>query len=276
MSVINPLLLQKKWRFIDHSSLGLHFSAIQSFAYDDTFCWAVGKSESPPVIRTWVHAPTIVLGIQDTRLPFIQQGLDFLKQHGYQYIVRNSGGLAVVLDEGILNISLILPEGKGIDINRGYETMWQLIQFMYADRTDSIEAKEIVGSYCPGSFDLSINNKKFAGISQRRLRNGVAVQIYLCVAGSGTKRANLIKQFYQLALQNKKTKFTYPSIVPSTMASLSELLKKELTIKDTITQLLKVLQQLGATLTTTVLTEKEQEQFHFNLNRICKRNEKEW
>ena len=55
--------------------------------------------------------------------------------------------------------------------------------------TIEIEAREIVGSYCPGSYDLSIKGKKFAGISQRRIRKGVAVQIYLCVNGSGSERA---------------------------------------------------------------------------------------
>jgi lipoate-protein ligase A len=39
-------------------------------------------------------------------------------------------------------------------------------------------------SYCPGKFDLSIDGKKFAGISQRRVRGGIAVQIYLCVEGN--------------------------------------------------------------------------------------------
>ena len=62
---------------------------------------------------------------------------------------------------------------------------------MFADFEVEIEAKEIVGSYCPGSYDLSIAGKKFAGISQRRIRNGVAVQIYLCVSGSGQERAQL-------------------------------------------------------------------------------------
>ena len=112
-------------------------------------------------------------------------------------IVRNSGGLAVVLDEGVLNLSLIFPEGKKrIGINQGYDAMWALVKEMFQGFDHEIEAREIVGSYCPGSYDLSIDGKKFAGISQRRIRNGVAVQIYLCVNGSGARRAELIKQFY--------------------------------------------------------------------------------
>ncbi|MED4351222.1 biotin/lipoate A/B protein ligase family protein [Schinkia azotoformans] len=274
MQDINPLLQQPEWRYIDHSSLGLYFSPLQSFAYDDTFCSSVGSGQSAPVIRTWIHAPTIVLGIQDGRLPFLEQGVAFLEEKGYQSIVRNSGGLAVVLDDGILNLSLILPEGKGIDINRGYEAMWNLIQLMLSGFDVQVDAREIVGSYCPGSFDLSIGGKKFAGISQRRLRGGVAVQIYLCVTGSGSLRAEIVREFYHRALQGEKTKFTYPTIVPSTMASLSELLGKTITTEQLITLMLKTFGDLDAGITTTPLSEKELELYQYNYNRILKRNEK--
>ena len=274
MPDINPLLQQPEWRYIDHSSLGLYFSPLQSFAYDDTFCSSVGSGESAPVVRTWIHVPTIVLGIQDGRLPFLEEGMAFLVEKGYQSIVRNSGGLAVVLDEGILNLSLILPEGKGIDINRGYEAMWNLIQLMLSSFPVQVEAREIVGSYCPGSFDLSIAGKKFAGISQRRLRGGVAVQIYLCVTGSGSRRAEIVQEFYARALQGEITKFIYPTVIPSTMASLSELLGEKITIEEVIAMVLTTLKDLGARITTDPLNDKEQELFQYNYERILMRNEK--
>lgn len=274
MQDINPLLKQNVWRFIDHSSLGLHFSALQSFAYDDTFCRTVGNGESAPVIRTWVHAPTIVMGIQDARLPYVERGIAFLEQNGYHSIIRNSGGLAVVLDEGILNLSLILPEGKGIDINRGYEAMWELIQLMLSKYPVRVEAREIIGSYCPGSFDLSIGGKKFAGISQRRLRGGVAVQIYLCVSGSGSMRAEIVRGFYERALQKEQTKFTYPTIIPTTMASLSELLHENLSTSQMVGLLLESVKNIGGAITTTPLSEQELDLFQYNYERILKRNEK--
>ena len=83
-----------------------------------------------------------------------------LKENNFNVIVRNSGGLAVVLDEGVLNVSLLFQETeKGIDIDLGYDTMWHLIQEMLKDYDVTIEAKEIVGSYCPGSYDLSIRDQ---------------------------------------------------------------------------------------------------------------------
>lgn len=270
------LLRQPEWRIMDQSALGVHFQALQSFGTDDTLCASVGAGEAPATARTWVHHHTIVLGIQDTRLPFVQEGVQFLQKEGYQVIVRNSGGLAVVLDEGVLNISLIFPEAeKGIDINRGYEVMWQLIQQMFADFPEQpIEAREIVGSYCPGSYDLSIKGKKFAGISQRRLKRGVAVQIYLCVNGSGRDRAALVRQFYKLAKRDEQTKFVYPEIVPEVMASLSELLGTPLSIADVMLRLLRQLKANSNVLAAGQLNEYELELFPGYVQRIIDRNEK--
>jgi len=271
----NELLRRPKWRIIDQSHFGPMFDAKQSFAIDDTLCTTVGQGTSDAVVRSWVHHNTIVLGIQDTKLPHLQEGISFLKEQGYRVIVRNSGGLAVVLDEGVLNLSLILPETKkGIDINRGYDAMWELVKHMLSQYDADIEAREIIGSYCPGSYDLSVNGKKFAGISQRRIRGGVAVQIYLCADGSGSARAELIRQFYERALRGEETKFTYPAIVPNTMASLSELLHESITVQTLMLRLLETLRSFGSELYSSSLTVEELGLYEHHLQRMVERNEK--
>jgi octanoyl-[GcvH]:protein N-octanoyltransferase len=275
MIQLDGLLTQKQWRIIDQSSLGSLFEAKQSFAIDDTLCASVGKGTSLPVIRSWVHINTVVLGIQDTKLPHLSDSISYLKSEGYHTIVRNSGGLAVVLDQGVLNLSLIFPDTeKGIDINRGYEAMVELVRLILADYPVTFEAKEIVGSYCPGSYDLSIENKKFAGISQRRLRGGVAVQIYLCVNKSGSKRAELIKNFYEIGIKEEDTKVIFPTIVPSTMASLSELLGEDITVNQILYTLLISLKNMGCTLTNEPFTSEETLLYEQNLSRMIDRNEK--
>ncbi|MDF1507216.1 lipoate--protein ligase family protein [Robertmurraya sp. DFI.2.37] len=269
------LLSQKVWRVIDQSVVGLHVNALQSFGMDDCLCASVGAGLSPATARSWVHHNTIVLGIQDTKLPYLADGLQHLEERGYRYIVRNSGGLAVVLDEGVLNVSLIFPETEnGIDINRGYDAMLALVAAMFADLNVEIEAREIVGSYCPGSYDLSIAGRKFAGISQRRLRRGVAVQIYLCVNGSGSERAQLIQEFYRLGKRQSETKFEYPEINPVVMASLSELTQRNLTVEDVMLRLLQVLRRNSEHLYAGTLTEEELPLFQSYHERVIERNQK--
>ncbi|MCA1060979.1 lipoate--protein ligase family protein [Rossellomorea aquimaris] len=269
------LLRQDRWRVIDQSSLGPMFGALQSFAMDDTLCTAIGAGQSDPTARSWVHHQTVVLGIQDTKLPFLSDALKGLEEAGYQYIVRNSGGLAVVLDEGVLNLSLVFPDSeKGIDINRGYDAMWLLVQEMFKDFDVEIEAKEITQSYCPGSYDLSINDQKFAGISQRRIRNGVAVQVYLCVGGSGSERAKLIQRFYETGLKDGETKFTFPVIEPDVMASLSELLGVEFSIQDVMLRFLQSLKGFSGEFYSSALQGEEYGMYENYYQRVVDRNEK--
>ncbi|MEG9296151.1 lipoate--protein ligase family protein [Mangrovibacillus sp. Mu-81] len=269
------LLRRDRWRVIDQSSLGPMFGALQSFAMDDTLCTAVGAGQSDPAARSWVHHQTVVLGIQDTKLPFLADALNVLEEAGYQYIVRNSGGLAVVLDEGVLNISLVFPDSeKGIDINRGYDAMLLLIKEMFRDFDMNIEAKEITRSYCPGSYDLSIRDRKFAGISQRRIRNGVAVQIYLCVNGSGSERAELIRNFYEKGLREEQSKFTFPKIEPEVMASLAELLGVELSVQDVMLRFLRSLKEFSGEIYSSALQGEEYTMYDMYYGRVVDRNEK--
>ncbi|WP_421663731.1 lipoate--protein ligase family protein [Lysinibacillus telephonicus] len=272
---MHPLLQQNTWRFIDQSIIMKNRTPLESFAMDDTLCQLVGQLQSSATVRTWVHDHTVVLGIQDHRLPFVQEGIDLLKARGYNAIVRNSGGLAVVLDSGVLNISVILSEqSKSIDINTGYDVMVDFIKLLFPEIADKIEAYEIVGSYCPGSYDLSIGGKKFAGISQRRLRQGIAVQIYLCIEGSGSERAELIRDFYSVSLKDVETKFVYPQIQPNVMASISELLNVKITVQETVFRLQKMLQLLGENIIFQSLSDKELELYTFYLNRVLERNKK--
>ena len=149
---MNELFDQITWRFVDQSISANKRSPLESFAMDDTLCHLVGQNMSEPAIRTWVHHDAVVLGIQDHRLPYIQEGMTYLSAQGFEPIVRNSGGLAVVLDAGVLNISLILSEqDKKISINEGFEIMVEFIRRLLPEAVDQIDVYEIVGSYCPGT-----------------------------------------------------------------------------------------------------------------------------
>jgi octanoyl-[GcvH]:protein N-octanoyltransferase len=264
-----------QWRFINQSTSILQQSPLFSFATDDTLCEEVGQLRSKPVIRAWVHEASVVLGIQDHRLPYLPDGMKGLIEQGYTPIVRNSGGLAVVLDPGILNLSLILSEQQEkMSIDAGYELMLELVKALFPEASSKIEAYEIVGSYCPGTYDLSINGQKFAGISQRRMRQGIAVQIYLCIEGSGANRAMLIRDFYETALKGEETKFVYPNVNPDVLASLSELLDTNLTVQ-------KVIQRLQHYFSTNVDLDEQQSlfsselaKFEFYYARIIERNMK--
>ncbi|UTR16300.1 lipoate--protein ligase family protein [Salipaludibacillus sp. LMS25] len=272
--MINQLLHRKQWLFYDQAFSGLTMNPIHSFAMDDTLCQKAASLQDSAFARSWVHDKTVVLGIQDSRLPFIKDGIRFLHEKGYDVIVRNSGGLAVVLDPGIYNLSLIFKEEKGLTIDHGYEMMVRLTRGLIEELGADIVDGEIKESYCPGRYDLSVNGQKFAGISQRRLRGGVAVQIYLAMSGSGSQRASLIRDFYTYAVNQAETKFKYPHISPEKMASLEELAGCHYTAETLNHRLLLQLQQLSDRLTTYQLNEEDWSVYENNIARMVKRNEK--
>lgn len=265
-------------RLIDHSNqTTFHhndYTALTSFAIDDALTLSISNQQSPPAMRLWVHEDTVVLGIPDSRLPHIEAGVQLLADSGYKAVIRNSGGLAVALDQGVLNISLILPHVKKISIHDGYEAMFHFIQYMLRDLTNEIKAYEIVGSYCPGDYDLSIRGIKFAGISQRRIRDGAAIQIYLDVEGDSQGRANLIQEFYDVSLRGEATKFTYPNVNPHVMGSLSELLGIKLTMEDMKKRVYQTVEELSEQIISPAFSDAEWTTFETRLKQMEKRNEK--
>lgn len=269
---METIFSKNKWRFIDQSISANHASPLESFATDDTLCHVIGQGMSTPTIRTWVHHDAVVLGIQDHRLPHIEAGMQQLEKNGYIPIVRNSGGLAVVLDHGVLNISIILNELEPLSINAAFDVMVDFIRALFPEIAEQIEVYEIVGSYCPGSYDLSVGGKKFAGISQRRMKNGIAVQIYLCVEGDGSARAELIKDFYAQGLKGEQTKFDYPSIKPEVMASLAQLMDEPLTVAEVNQRIVHLVAQWNDKLMVQPLQGEELDLYSYYLERIFKRN----
>ncbi len=218
---------------IDHSYQAFDYSALPSFALDELLCRLVGSGLHEQTIRTWVHSKTVVLGMLDMRLPHLQQGLDYLQSNNFCTMTRNSGGLAVALDENVLNISLITQQHNNrIEITKQYESMVTIIHELLKPCTDGVEVGEIAGSYCPGKYDLSIEGRKFGGICQRNSHGASLVQAYIGVSGNGSERAQLISDFYHYAGAYETSNARYPHIVPSTMVSLSEVLNREILIAD--------------------------------------------
>lgn len=202
------------------------------------------KEHQQIFLHFWQYDCTVILGMKDVRTPFLRDGIQTLKDAGYAPVIRNSGGLGIVSDEGILNISLIFPQNdkKKITIDEAYEQMLRLTK--YAFPKAPIQAFEIPHSYCPGTYDLSIHGKKFAGIAQRRIKNGISVMMYLSVNGNQEKRGQVMKRFYQSALKEGFGTNGYPAVDPATMATLEELLDHPLLVEEVKESFAKAFEKL--------------------------------
>lgn len=199
---------------------------------------ALSRELQQPIIHFWTLADNVILGMMDTKLPAYPQAVATLEAAHYAHFVRNAGGLGIVTDAGVLNVSFYLPDmADHLSINAAYALMHQLFTTAFADYPVTIDHFEVTHSYCPGEYDLSINGQKFAGIAQRRAKNGIAVLLYASITGNQQARGKLMHSFYTAGQAQSQTRWTFPAVIPDTMANLSDLLNVPMTVATAITHL---------------------------------------
>lgn len=229
---------------LEHMNLSPNQGA-EPFIYTDILAEYAGTHQVT-CFHFWTMKNQLILGMQDTRVTDLSSGLASIFKNHYQPLVRNSGGLAVVANEGVLNFSMIMPQPKetnSLSINHGYELMKEMIELALIDFNGQIDAFEVSDSYCPGDYDLSIKGKKFAGISQRRIKKGIAVMIYLSVTGNQQARGELVRDFYKASLGDDFGKNNFPPVNPDSMANLSDLLEVQISVSEMVERLTKVISQ---------------------------------
>lgn len=208
-----------------------------------------------PLIHFWTLPPTLILGLKDRHLFDLPAGLATVTQSGYDHFLRNSGGLAVVSDGGILNVSLFVPQTtKRFSVDEGYELMKSLIHLTFP--TLAIESYEITRSYCPGDYDLSVGGKKIAGISQRRNANALVVMAYISVTGDQQFRGRMVRDFYETGLADQPNDWDFPDVDPASMINVADAMHQPLTVAEVKSGMVNALQQDHFDIDTTSLPQR--------------------
>ncbi|AYW46957.1 lipoate--protein ligase [Tetragenococcus osmophilus] len=245
-------------------------TAMTPFALTDVLTETAGKNQKK-LLHFWQFEQAFILGMKDARVNDLSKGVKVIRENHYEPVIRNAGGLGVISDEGVLNISWIFPKEE-ISIDRSYQKMLALIQKAFPELT--INAYEIPHSYCPGKFDLSVGGKKIAGIAQRRVKEGIAVMMYLSVFGDQQQRSEIVRAFYQESLGNDYGKNGYPEVWPSTMTTLSNVLDRPLTIQETKNRFLQALgiDETAQNALNWIKEKKQMNQFEKKIRNMQQRN----
>ncbi|MVO99604.1 lipoate--protein ligase family protein [Paenibacillus lutrae] len=216
-----------KMILIDRSD-DLEADLLFPFALEELLIRKVGE-EGVPMVHIWRHPMGLVLGLRDSRLPGAKSAAGRIASEGRQVIVRNSGGAAVPLDPGVVNVTLITPKPTGkIDFHDDFERMYLFLRGVLNSWNAGVDKGEIAGSYCPGDFDLSVGGRKFCGIAQRRQARALSVQAFVVVEGTGAEKAAVARSFYDEAGQGALPG-SYPVVESGRMTSLAEYAGAELT-----------------------------------------------
>ncbi|WP_458125211.1 lipoate--protein ligase family protein [Paenibacillus sp. Z3-2] len=196
-------------------------SVLEAFAWEEVMCRRVGVGHLP-VAHIWRHPDAFVAGLRDRRLPQAVESMERIRSQGTAVCVRPSGGAAVPLNPGIVNVSLILPNpGHAINIHDDFREMASIIAESLAPWSNQAQTGEVQGAFCPGDYDVSVGGLKFCGIAQRRQAKAYIITAFIIVEGQGDQLAADVRKFYQHAAGGAIE--GYPDVQPGTMASLKEL-----------------------------------------------------
>lgn len=227
----DPIQSEKKLQADKHATLRLQIwetplkrqgsSVLDAFAWEEVMCRRVGAGHLP-VAHIWRHPDAFVAGLRDRRLPRAVEAMERIRSQGTAVCVRPSGGAAVPLNPGVVNVSLILPNpGHAINIHDDFREMASIIAESLTPWSNQAQTGEVQGAFCPGDYDVSVGGLKFCGIAQRRQAKAYIITAFIIVEGEGDQLAADVRQFYQHASGGASE--GYPDVQPGTMASLKEL-----------------------------------------------------
>ena len=186
-----------------------------------------------------IQQPTVLLGAKDTRLTNFFEAYHFLLEQGYQVVIRPHGGTAIVCDEGVINVSWVRDlSQQTISIEQAYLDFIALVKHFLFPYNIALESYKMPHSYCPGKFDLIVQQRKIGGTAQKRFKHGVTTSAYVSVHGNQTRRSELLKEFYHIGQADD----TYPQIHPQSMSQLQAFFENPIQVSDVYDRVEEILQ----------------------------------
>jgi octanoyl-[GcvH]:protein N-octanoyltransferase len=147
----------------------------------------------------WTSSRYVGATYPETRLPGFSDAARLAEENDFPVLVRNSGGGAVVANEGSISFSLTFPVE---DLRRGlYDRYTEGVELVVAALGRlgvAAEAGEVDGEFCPGAYSVrsgGYSGVKIAGLAQRVTRRAARVEALILVTKTAELRA-VLELFY--------------------------------------------------------------------------------
>ncbi|WP_415887992.1 biotin/lipoate A/B protein ligase family protein [Neptuniibacter sp. QD37_6] len=216
---------QKRWRIIDEP---ICCNPIQALEQDFALLKEVAQTKRGATARIWETTQCLVATRKETRFPNFEQACQQLEQEQWPVIVRDSGGTAVPLQQGILNLAVIFPQrtDQAFDLDMVYIALCEPIKRALSNIGLKADYGSTEGSYCDGRYNLNVDGLKITGTAQKimlsppnnkNVKQGVLAQAMLMVDVDAETGTHWVNRFYQLAGNDRRFK-------PEVATSLIDLL----------------------------------------------------
>jgi hypothetical protein len=154
-------------------------------------------------LLVWRAPRALIVGRRDSRLPNFCIAVDQLRDEGWPVLIRRSGGTACPVSRGTLQIALARIVIPKITIESAYMELAGFISAVLKSYGLEAEIGEKPNAFCPGRYDISVNGRKIAGLSQHWRRcNGhvtATTAASLIVDHDREELAHIVNLFYQSA-----------------------------------------------------------------------------
>jgi lipoate-protein ligase A len=154
-------------------------------------------------LLVWRATQALIVGRRDSHLPDFSQTVDRLRDEGWPVLIRRSGGTACPVSRGTLQIALARIVVPKVTIETAYMELAGFISTVLKSYGLEAEIGENPNAFCPGRYDISVNGRKIAGLSQHWRRcNGHATATTaatLVVDHDREQLAHIVNLFYQSA-----------------------------------------------------------------------------
>ncbi len=177
----------KKWRFL-HTGAG---DAAYNMAVDEALLLAVSKGDSLPIVRFYRWLPA-AMSIGCFQKSISEINLAALREHGYGFVRRPTGGRAVFHDSELTYSIIVSEQDEQIPrtVNEAYRVLSEGLLFGFRkiglnaemihlhEKSQHPSDQQLRTAACfdaPSWYELVVEGKKIAGSAQTR-QKGVLLQ----------------------------------------------------------------------------------------------------
>jgi lipoate-protein ligase A len=157
-----------------------------------------------PLFVVWRCHQALLASRTETRLPGFQQACVELAATGWPVALRKSGGGACPVGPGTVQLSTIEVAAPDATMQAKYAVLAAFIQSTLRAFGIDSEIGPVVQAYCTGRFDVAVQGRKIAGMSQHWFRNSRGVRCTVTAASINVEEppevlAAVLNRFYRRA-----------------------------------------------------------------------------
>jgi lipoate-protein ligase A len=179
-------------------------NAADQLALEQSLLAEPGAAERPPLASIWESEPALVVSQSDRHLPRFADAVRQVENDGWPVSVRSTGGSAVPLAPGVVNVGLIASwNGDRPTLDTGFRLLCGPLIAALHSLGITTGTGRAPRAFCDGRWNILVGVRKIAGTSQRQAsrekRGAVLLHAAVMIDADPVALTNVVARFYEAA-----------------------------------------------------------------------------